>query len=92
MPLTERVVFKTRLQQGDRLQVNKYVRWRFKLESNQFLSVRVQFLGIWDSSGDFLCRMTKDGRIVIPKLTMACIKKGKPNLDGNIVEVTLQPF
>ena len=63
MPLTERVVFKTRLQQGDRLQVNKYVRWRFKLESNQFLSVRVQFLGIWDSSGDFLCRMTKDGRI-----------------------------
>ncbi len=92
VPLTGRVVFKTRLQRGDRLQVNKYVRWRYKLESNQFLSVRVQFLGIWDSSGDFLCRMTKDGRIVIPKLTRACIKKGKPNLDGNIVEVTLQPF
>ena len=92
VPLTEKVVFKTRLQRGDRLQVNKYVRWRYKLESNQFLSVRVNVPSIWDSSGDFLCRMTKDGRIVIPKLTMACLKKEKPNLDDYLVEVTLQPF
>ena len=92
VPLTARVLFNTRLQRGGRLQVNKYVRWRYKLESSQYLSVCVRIPSIWDSSETFLCRMTKDGRIVIPKLTMACLKKAKPNLDGYLAEVTIEPF
>jgi hypothetical protein len=92
VPLTEKVVFKTRLQQGGRMQVNKYVRWRYKLEPSQYLSVWVNVPSIWNSSEGFLCRMTKDGRIVIPKLTMACLQKEKPNLDGYLIEVTLKPF
>jgi hypothetical protein len=37
--------------------------------------------------------MTHDGRIIIPKLAMAVLtKKNKQNLDGYLVEVTLEPF
>lgn len=92
LPLTERVRFKTRLQRGGRLQVNKYVRWRYKLESSQYLSVRVNVPAVWDASESFLCRMTQDGRIVIPKLAMACLTNKKQNLDGYLVEVILEPF
>jgi hypothetical protein len=92
VPLTEKVIFKTRLQRGGRVQVNKYVRWRYKLEPSQYLSVWINVPAIWNSSEGFLCRMTKDGRIVIPKLTMVCLQKGKSNLDGYLVEVTLKPF
>jgi hypothetical protein len=39
MPLTENVSFKTVLQRGNRVQVPKLVRWRFKMDSEQvFLS------------------------------------------------------
>ena len=92
VPLTEKVAFKTRMQQGGRVQINKYVRWRYKLEPNQYLSVWVNVPAIWNSSEGLLCQMTKDGRIIIPKLTMACLKKDKPNLEGYLVEVTLKPF
>jgi bifunctional DNA-binding transcriptional regulator/antitoxin component of YhaV-PrlF toxin-antitoxin module len=92
LPLTEKVKFKTRIQKGGRLQINKHVRWRFKLESNQQLAVWINVPSIWGATDTFLCRMTKDGRIVIPKLIMACLKKDKPNLEGYIVDVTLEPF
>ena len=93
MPLTERVSFKTRLQRYGRLLVDKHVRQRYKLDSTQCLSVRVSFPGIWDSSESFLGKMTQDGRIDIPKLTMAILtKKNKQPLEGYVVEVILEPF
>ena len=74
------------------MQINKHIRWRFKLEPTQCLSVHVKVLSIWDASESFLCKMTKDGRIIIPKFTMDCLKKERQNIDGFLVEVTLEPF
>ena len=39
MPLTELVNFKTRLQRGNRIQLPKLVRWKYKLEQDQVLKV-----------------------------------------------------
>ena len=92
MPLTERVSFKTRLQGGNRVQVPKYVRWHFKLEPTQILEVTVSVLGAWRSAQIFLSRISKDGRIVIPKLAIALFKDGKFNLDNPVAEVRLDPL
>ncbi len=92
MPLTERVSFKTRLQRGNRVQVPKYVRWHYKLEPTQILEVTVSILGAWRPPQIFLSRISKDGRIVIPKLTITLFKDGKPNLDGYIADVRLAPL
>jgi hypothetical protein len=35
--------------------------------------------------------MLKDGRLVIPKLTMALLKRDEPSLEGYVMEVTLEP-
>ena len=40
----------------------------------------------------FLSKIGKDGRIVIPKLTIAIFKNGKYSLGDYIAEVTLQPL
>jgi bifunctional DNA-binding transcriptional regulator/antitoxin component of YhaV-PrlF toxin-antitoxin module len=66
MSLTQKVNFKTPLQRGNRVQVPKLVRWRFKLETDQILKVTVSVFGVWGISQSYLSRMGKDGRIVIP--------------------------
>ena len=92
MPLTEPVTFKTRLQIGNRVQVPKYVRWHYKLETNQILEVSIRFHNNFHFAEIFLSRISKDGRIVIPKLTITIFKDGKPNLDYNVAEVWLAPL
>jgi bifunctional DNA-binding transcriptional regulator/antitoxin component of YhaV-PrlF toxin-antitoxin module len=74
------------------VQVPKYVRWRYRLEPTQILEVTVSFLGVWRPAQIFLSRMSKDGRIVIPKLVIALFKDGKPNLDNHVAEVRLDPL
>ena len=91
MPLTERVVFKARIQRGNRVQIPKYVRWHYKLESTQILEVTIQVLYTWRPTQIFLSRMTKDGRIVNPKLILAIFANGKPNLDNHVADITLAP-
>ena len=44
------------------------------------------------SSGIFLSRISKNGRMVIPKLTITLFRYGKPNLDGYVVDVRLAPL
>jgi hypothetical protein len=39
VPLSEKVSFATKLQRRNRLQVSKYVRWKYKLETYQTLKV-----------------------------------------------------
>lgn len=92
MPLTEGVCFKTRLQRGNRVQVPKYVRWHYKLEPTQILEVTVSVLGVWRPPQIFLSRISKDGRIVIPKLIIALFKDGKPNLNDHVADVRLKPL
>jgi hypothetical protein len=41
LPLTERLDFKAVLQKGNRFQLPKLVRWKFKLETSQILKVTV---------------------------------------------------
>jgi ribosomal protein L6P/L9E len=53
------------------------MRWRYKLET--------------DYPG-FPARMSKDGRIVVPKLTMTLLQNRKVELAGYALNVTLEPF
>jgi bifunctional DNA-binding transcriptional regulator/antitoxin component of YhaV-PrlF toxin-antitoxin module len=72
------------------VQVPKYIRWHYKLEPTQILEVTVRVFGLWHPHEIFLSRISKYGRIVIPKLTIAIFKDGKPNLDNYVAEVGLQ--
>ena len=91
MPLTQKVTFKTVLQRGNRVQVPKLVRWQFKMEPNQILKVGVNALNVWTSWQFFYAKMGKDGRILIPKLTLSLLRSEKPDLAGYVMEVTLEP-
>ena len=92
MPLTEKIKFETRLQKGNRVQVPKMVRWRFKLESYQILEVTLNPLfGLIISPHSFFTRMSKDGRIVIPKKILDLLRDQRPNLEGFMLQVTLAP-
>ena len=92
MPLNQSVTFKTMLQKQNRLQVPKLVRLKYKLESSEILKVtvstKIEFNLVRES---FFTKMYESGRIRIPNLTLALLKRQKPNLYGYTVEVTLEP-
>jgi bifunctional DNA-binding transcriptional regulator/antitoxin component of YhaV-PrlF toxin-antitoxin module len=91
LPLVEKVVFRAMLQRGNRVQIPRLMRWRFKLEQVQILKVTVHCLNLWSFHQTFYARMGKDGRIVIPKLIIVLMKNDKPSIEGYIIEVTLEP-
>ncbi len=93
MPLTERVSFKVVLQRGNRFQLPRVVRWRFKLECDQVLKVTLKAadgFGEWET---FYARMDRSGRITVPKLTRLLLqgKTEGEGLAGAVVEVRLEP-
>jgi hypothetical protein len=92
LPLTERVSFKAKLQQRNRFVVSKYVRWRFKLTADQCLQVTVNIIGLWRGPQIFLAKISKDGRIVIPKTNMDLLRNRNSNIAGYVVDVTLEPY
>ena len=47
VPLTEKVCFKTVFQIGNRVQIPKLVRWRYKLETDQILKVTLSVHNVW---------------------------------------------
>ena len=71
MPLTCKVAFNRAPQKGNRVQIPKLIRWRFKMEPQQVLSVSVSVPGSWKLSSSFYARMEKDGRLLIPKSALA---------------------
>ena len=73
------------------MQVPKLVRWQFKMEPDQVLKVGVNAINLWTGWQFFYAKMGKDGRILIPKLTMALLRSGKSDLAGYAMEVTLEP-
>jgi len=79
------------LQRGNRVQVPKLVRWHFKMEINQILKVSVNAVNIWACQQIFYAKMSKDGRIIIPKLTLSLLTSGKINYTSYVMEVTLEP-
>jgi hypothetical protein len=60
-----------------------------KIEPNRVLQVQVD-TGVWGCSQIFHSRITKDGRIVIPKLIMGLLEKQNKALEGKILEITLE--
>jgi hypothetical protein len=61
------------------------------MEVDQVLKVNVT---IEDSSSDewFLARMTKDGRLTIPKLTLKLLQEGEEgSLKASVLEVIVEP-
>jgi hypothetical protein len=92
VPLYEKVKFATRLQSGNRLQVSKYVRWKYKLETNQTLKVTVSYWSMINHTIYFLARISKDGRIIIPKVNMNQLKDAIIDRACVVVNVTLEPF
>ena len=90
MALPQKIKFKTVIQQGNRLQIPKFLRQHYKLETNQVLKIeicRLDFVSNWQF---FYAKMDKDGRIFIPKLTRFLLKKEKPSLTGYIYEVIIE--
>jgi bifunctional DNA-binding transcriptional regulator/antitoxin component of YhaV-PrlF toxin-antitoxin module len=93
LPLTERVEFKAALQKGNRVQVPKLVRWRFKLESDQVLKVSVTALNLFSGWETFYAAMDKSGRITIPKLVLKQLGSLRQDISlvGSVFKVWLEP-
>jgi hypothetical protein len=91
VPLTEKVTFTTPFQSGNKVQIPKLIRWRFKMENNQALKVGVNFSELHTGWKFFYAKMHKDGRIRVPKLTLQLISGERTCLTGLAVEVMLEP-
>jgi hypothetical protein len=92
MPLTNCVSFNTELQKRDRIQIPRLIRWQYKLECNQILSVKVS--GRLFVREQFFAKMSRDGRITIPRVSARLLREelGKERrLEDYVLEVTLQP-
>jgi hypothetical protein len=75
-------LFKTVLQKGNRVQVPKLVRWQFKMDTEQVLKIAVNPVNVWSGRQTFYTKMGKDGRILVPVLTLALLQAEKLNLAG----------
>jgi bifunctional DNA-binding transcriptional regulator/antitoxin component of YhaV-PrlF toxin-antitoxin module len=93
MPLTESITFKTKLQRHNRIVVPRHCRWRYKMEPGELLKVSAEpFNSESYQEEEFLAKMTSDGRLTIPKLTMEILKqREEKNLTGTLLEVTISP-
>jgi bifunctional DNA-binding transcriptional regulator/antitoxin component of YhaV-PrlF toxin-antitoxin module len=63
------------------------------MEAGELLKVSVEpFNSDSYQEEEFLAKMTSDGRLTIPKLTMEVLKqREEKNLTGTILEVTISP-
>ena len=90
MPLTRRVIFKVQLQNQNRFQIPKAVRWEYKLEPSQVMKVTLKVfnIGFYES---FLGKMLPDGRVTVPRIVIVQLQQRMPNLKADFVEVALEP-
>jgi len=94
VPLTEFVRFKVVLQRGNRFQLPRVIRWRFRLECDQVFKVTLMVVDGFGVLERFYARMDKSGRVTVPKLTRMLLQsrvcRGR-ELAGMVVEVRLEP-
>jgi len=91
LPLSDSVTFKAVLERGGRVQVPRLLRWRYKMEPDQVLTVQVSCAEFFGSER-FVGRMRKDGRLTIPRLTLKLLKGDEEGrLEGYVLEATLEP-
>jgi len=79
------------VQKGNRVQVPRLIRWQYKLESTQVLNVSVKVVGAFGTREEFYARMSRDGRITVPKLFVDLLRDEEESLVGYTLEVTLNP-
>jgi bifunctional DNA-binding transcriptional regulator/antitoxin component of YhaV-PrlF toxin-antitoxin module len=93
MPLTELASFKAKLENRNRIQIPNLLRWRFKMEPGELLKANLRVFGSENYEEEtFLAKMTRDGRLTIPKLTMDVLtQREEKNLADAILEVTIIP-
>jgi hypothetical protein len=89
--LTEKVSFTAVLQKGNRFQVPKVLRWRFKMDMEQVLKVSVSPVEIRTTGHVFYARMDKSGRITVPRLTRELVRGIRESRVGYGLNVTLEP-
>jgi hypothetical protein len=90
LPLTSRVTFKVQLQNQNRFQVPKIIRWHFKLEASQLLKINLSIFNLgFDES--FLGKMHPDGRVTVPRLIIVQLMHVTDNLKAYFIEVALEP-
>lgn len=61
------------------------------MEPEQVLQVGVHAMNSWLARQYFYAKIRKDGRILIPKLTLSLLQKDENSLIGYVLEVTLEP-
>lgn len=91
MPLNKRVSFEAQIQKRNMVQVPKIIRWQFKMEPQQVLNVGINLPEEGSGTHYFFAKMRKDGRIVIPKLTMTILQRRMDDLLGRVFVLTLEP-
>ncbi len=92
MPLIAKVKFQAVLEKGNRLQIPKLILWQFKMEQNQVLKVGVYPKQLFRGWEFFYAKMDKQGRILIPQLTLSIMASEEhSNLEGYVFEVILEP-
>lgn len=93
MPLNVYISFKVKVQAGNRFQVPRLIRVMRNLEPEQVLNVSVRFGEGIAGREEFLGRMTRDGRITIPRLTVDALCKdyGLQSLVGEIFDIGIEP-
>jgi len=93
VPLTETVNFKAVLQRGNRIQLPKLVRWKYKLEPDQVLKVTVTAANVFGGYETYYAKMDKSGRITIPELMLKLLqdRTREQSLTGAVMEVRLEP-
>jgi bifunctional DNA-binding transcriptional regulator/antitoxin component of YhaV-PrlF toxin-antitoxin module len=90
MPLTDCVTFKAVIQRNRRIQIPVLIRWRFKLEPSEIFKVDLR---IGYHNEEFYARMSKDGRLTVPKIIAQEFLEDseEKSLNGYTAEVTLCP-
>jgi len=91
VPLTQKVRFQVVLEKCGEVQIPKLIRWQFKLETDQVLRVGVKPLESMERLEFYYAKMTKDGRLRVPRRVQSIFKSEKPSLSGSMLDVTLEP-
>jgi hypothetical protein len=78
------------MQNQNRFQVPKIIRWHFKLEASQLLKIKLSIFNIGFHES-FLAKMHPDGRITVPRLVIVELKNSIGDLKSYFIEVTLEP-
>ena len=90
MPLTDKVTFTVQLQNQNRFQIPKKIRWQYKLEPSQLMKVTLSISDLgFDES--FLGNMLPDGRVTVSRIVIIQLLQRIPALKASFIEVALEP-